>query len=248
MTPRGNPNVVGPSLIRVGYYRLRVTTSLGVGRLGREHVNELVHHITRMTLDPRKMHIAIRSEDQGKELLPQIAIGDRLALGVLPAPAKPPDVPLVIEALHDVRGVTHNLKRALLVLTQGRNDGHDLHALIRRVRGGAAGVTVASARPRPAPRTGIAAAGAVGMNLLHEFRVTHESDSVVKRVTASGSSPRRTWPSVTCSSTSRSAPRTAIHTSFKCLASPSYSSVSGRIPRTPAIGPLTTRTTSAIDI
>src|SRR5665213_1708924 len=233
MTPRGNPNVVGPSLIRVGYYRLRVTTSLGVGRLGREHVNELVHHITRMTLDPRKM---------------QIAIGDRLALGVLPAPAKPPDVPLVIEALHDVRGVTHNLKRALLVLTQGRNDGHDLHALIRRVRGGAAGVTVASARPRPAPRTGIAAAGAVGMNLLHEFRVTHESDSVVKRVTASGSSPRRTWPSVTCSSTSRSAPRTAIHTSFKCLASPSYSSVSGRIPRTPAIGPLTTRTSSAIDI
>src|SRR5665213_2137783 len=208
MTPRGNPNVVGPSLIRVGYYRLRVTTSLGVGRLGREHVNELVHHITRLTL------------------------------GVLPAPAKPPDVPLVIEALHDVRGVTHNLKRALLVLTQGRNDGHDLHALIRRVRGGAAGVTVASARPRPAPRTGIAAAGAVGMNLLHEFRVTHESDSVVKRVTASGSSPRRTWPSVTCSSTSRSAPRTAIHTSFTCLASPSYSSVSGRIPRTPAIGPV----------
>ena len=31
------------------------------------------------------------------------------------------------------------------------------------------------------------------MNLLHMVRVTHESDSVVKRVTASGSSPRRTW-------------------------------------------------------
>src|ERR1700692_1189634 len=98
--------------------RLRVTTPLGVGRFGRQDVHELVHRVSRMALDPRKAHVAFSVEDDREELLPQVAVGDRFTLGVLPAPPQPPDVPLVVEALHHVRGVADDLYWTLHVLAQ----------------------------------------------------------------------------------------------------------------------------------
>src|SRR5205823_3227315 len=54
---------------------------------------------------------------------------------------------------------------------------------------------------------------------------------------AAGSSPLARSPTVTCSSTARRLARTAIQTSRRRSAEPAYSTVSGPIPRTFAIGP-----------
>jgi len=97
--------------------RLRVTTSLGIGSLGREDVHELVHRVARMSLHPREAHVTFLIENQREELLHK----SRLATG-WPWSSSSPDEAirraLVVEALHDVRGVAHDLERTLFVLAQ----------------------------------------------------------------------------------------------------------------------------------
>src|SRR5665213_2023462 len=172
----------------------------------------------RMALDPRKRNLARTIERQREELFPQVTVGDRLALGVLPLAPKPAHVPLVLKALDHVGRIAHDLDGSLGVLTQCFNNRADFHPLIRRVRVAAARVLLVPTSPRPTARSRVTAARAVGMNSFHIRRVIQASGSVENLVTAGGRSPRSTCPRVTCSSTSRNVPRTATHTTWRCVA------------------------------
>src|SRR5664280_3130781 len=173
-----------------------------------------------MALHPRKRDLARTLERQREELFPQVAVGDRFALGVLPLTPKPAHVPLVLKALDHVGRVAHDLDGSLGVLAQRINDREDFHPLIRRVGVAAARVLLVPAGPRPTARSRVTAARAIGMNSFHIRRVIQASGSVENLVTAVGRSPRSTCPRVTCSSTSRNVPRIATHTSWRCVASP----------------------------
>jgi hypothetical protein len=50
-----------------------MTTPLGVGRFGGEHVDELVHRVTRVALHPRKVDVAFLVQCEREELLPEVS-------------------------------------------------------------------------------------------------------------------------------------------------------------------------------
>ena len=115
----------------------------------------------------RKLTATSEASASSMQRLPQVAVGHRLVLRVLPAAALPAPPPPVGEALDDVGRVAHHLHpvgRVGRQRPQGLERRGDLHALIGRVALGAAGVGPAGHGPGPPARTGIAPARAVGVH------------------------------------------------------------------------------------
>src|SRR3546814_14887522 len=75
-------------------------TLLRHGRLHGEPVDEVVHRVAGVALDPAERHVA-PIQHELDERLPQVAVGDGLALRVLPAPLHPALVPAIPAAVHD---------------------------------------------------------------------------------------------------------------------------------------------------
>src|SRR5713226_2215930 len=106
---------------------------------------------------------------QLEQRLPEIAILDGLLLGIAPAVGAPAEIPLVAEAVHDVRAVAVDGRGAAPAEGAQAFDGTgQLHALV----GGAcfaAGeldlVAVVDEDGGPAAGAGVTAAGAVGVDL-----------------------------------------------------------------------------------
>src|SRR6266852_2445975 len=126
--------------------------------------------------------------DQVQQGLPEIAVLDGLLLGVAPAIGAPAEIPLVAEAVHDIRAVAVDGHGAAPAEgTQALDGPGQLHALVRGV-GFAAGqldlVAVVDEDGGPAAGAGVTAAGAVRIHLdggrgvhgrqtfSHSFRVT----------------------------------------------------------------------------
>jgi hypothetical protein len=148
------------------------TIELRRDRFDGEAVDQVVHRIAAVALDPPERHVTGAHQlDQG---LPQVGVGDGLLLGVLPAVAFPLDPPAVAEAVHDVGRVRHDLDRhgrAVIVgercmAAKGVEHGVDLHALVGRVLLAARSVRLAARgdRPRPPARPGVPAARAIGVD------------------------------------------------------------------------------------
>src|SRR5258706_15670018 len=102
-----------------------------------------------MTFDPPEGDVAAL-EHVVDERLPQVTVGDRLALTVLPAALAPPDVPLVAKAVHDVRRVADHVERAV-ERPDGFEHGGDLHPLGGGVCLRPAGKRTLGNRPCPPP-------------------------------------------------------------------------------------------------
>src|SRR6516162_4343966 len=124
-----------------------------VGRQRCELVDSIVPAIARMALDPAEGDRHVRPEREGDEGLPEVAVGHRLALRVLPPATLPALPPTVGKTLDDVGGVAHDVDARGPVGqqgTQGLEHRGDLHALVGGVSLGAAGVAPPRDRPRPA--------------------------------------------------------------------------------------------------
>jgi hypothetical protein len=81
---------------------------LGPRRLHGKLVDQIVHRISRMALDPTEGDLTeLHDLDQW---LPQVAIGNRLLVTGDPVPAKPALPPSVPEAVDNVRRVAHDLQ------------------------------------------------------------------------------------------------------------------------------------------
>src|SRR5438477_7848358 len=107
--------------------------------------------------------------DQLQQRLPEISVLDGLLLRVAPAVGAPAEIPLVAEAVHDVRAVAVDGHGAAAGEGAQAFDGAgQLHALVGRV-GFAAGqldlVGGVDEDGGPTAGAGIAAAGAVGVDL-----------------------------------------------------------------------------------
>src|SRR2546428_11729245 len=107
--------------------------------------------------------------DQLQQRLPEVAVLDGLLLGVAPAVGAPAEIPLVAEAVHNIRAVAVDGRDAAAGESAQALDGTgQLHALVGRV-GFAAGqlglVAFVDEDGSPAAGAGIAAAGAVGVDL-----------------------------------------------------------------------------------
>src|SRR6266581_4188228 len=107
--------------------------------------------------------------DQLQQRLPEIAVLNRLLLRVAPAVGAPAEIPLVAEAVHNIRAVAVDCHGAAAGESAQALDGTgQLHALVGRV-GFAAGqldlVAVVDEDGGPAAGAGVTAAGAVGVDL-----------------------------------------------------------------------------------
>ncbi len=93
--------------------------------------------------------------DQVDQRLPEITIGDRLLLGVLPPASQPTAPPVVAEAVHDIGRVRHHLDRPRLGSEHAQCLEHrlDLHALVGGVRRPARSRSGTVGRHRPGPTT-----------------------------------------------------------------------------------------------
>src|SRR5688500_7582013 len=91
---------------------------------------------------------------------------------------------------------------------------------------------VGQVAPRLGVRDGFAVADEMGDQARAGYWETQASGSSVRAVTCFGSLPLIRWAIVTSSSTLRMLARSATQTSWSGSASPSYSSVSGRLERT----------------
>src|SRR5207249_4668821 len=116
-------------------------------------------------LEPRDIVLL----DQLQQRLPEIAVLDGLLLRVAPAVGAPAEIPLVAEAVHDIRAVAVDGHGAAAGEGAQALDGTgQLHALVGRV-GFAAGqldlVAVVDEDGSPAAGAGVTAAGAVGVDL-----------------------------------------------------------------------------------
>src|ERR1700722_20011538 len=92
-----------------------------VGRFGGQLVDPVVPAVARVPLDPPPRDTRLGGQRQLDQRLPQVAIGDRLSLGVQPVPPLPTLPPTVPEAVHDVRRVTHHLNLGYRLRRHGRN-------------------------------------------------------------------------------------------------------------------------------
>src|SRR5271170_2824017 len=73
-----------------------------IGGLGGQLVDPVVPAVTGVALHPTPADGDVGGQPQLYERLPQVAVGHRLVLRVLPAAAEPPPPPPVREALDDV--------------------------------------------------------------------------------------------------------------------------------------------------
>src|SRR5262245_13774783 len=142
---------------------------LGLGRLHRQHVDQVVHAVTRVTLDPAEADVppAPVLLDQR---LPQVPVGDRLLGRIGPAPPQPALPPAVPEAVHDVGGVADDVQVAGGMGPHGLQHGVDLHALVGAVGLVPAGVGAVGLGPGPASRPGVPQARAIRV---HDSRHRH---------------------------------------------------------------------------
>src|SRR5439155_9376780 len=134
-------------------------------RLARELVRSLVQRVAAVAT-----HLVpddLVAPALGEQPLPEIAIGDRLLLPVLPAGLLPALPPALTKAVHDVGAVRVEVD-APLARDRGEplDGGRELHALIRRVRLGTADDALLAGveddrRPAAGPR--VAGTGAVGI-------------------------------------------------------------------------------------
>src|SRR5213083_1887758 len=139
--------------------------SARLDRVTRELVHPLVQRITAVAA-----HLVpddVVASALGEQPLPEIPVGDGLLLPVLPAGLLPALPPTLAEAIHDVGAVRVEVD-APPPGDRGEplDSGGELHALVRRVRLGAADDTLLAGveddrRPATGPR--VSGAGAVGV-------------------------------------------------------------------------------------
>src|SRR5689334_8699811 len=102
------------------------------------------------------------------ELLPEVHVLDRLLVGRTPAAALPVVDPGRDALLHVERVRVHAHAAGPLERLERPDDGHELHAIVGRARFAAVDLLFGAFRPQdgaPAARAGIAAAGAVAVDL-----------------------------------------------------------------------------------
>ncbi len=162
MTPHHDEPATGQTTVTAGGRHARYTVGrtelgrrllaaarlLGDRRLDGEPVDQIVHRVVAVALDPGEPHIAA-FEHELDQRLPEVAVGHRLLLRVHPAapdPALPPAVP---EAVDDVGRVAADLERPAQGPYRLQGCG-ELHALVGRRRLGAAGEGATGHCPRPA--------------------------------------------------------------------------------------------------
>src|ERR1700683_4608337 len=147
-----------------GRRSLPAFAATGVGRRRGQLIDAVVPAVARMALDPADTAGLVGGRRQLYERLPQVAVGHRFVLGVLPVAPQPALPPAVGEALDDIGGVADDVDGARPVRrqrTQRLERRGDLHALVGGVAVGARGVGPARHRPGPAPGSRIAPAGTV---------------------------------------------------------------------------------------
>src|SRR6202453_5523145 len=138
-----------------------------IGRLGGHLVDPVVPAVTRVAFHPTPADRDLAGQRELDERLPEVAVGHRLVLRVLPTAAEPPLPPPVGEALDDVGRVADHLHPVGRLGREGAQRferGRDLHALVGRVPLGTAGIGAAGHGPGPATRPGISPARAVGVD------------------------------------------------------------------------------------
>src|SRR5439155_23461129 len=92
--------------------RLRPRTAqLASSRLDRQPVDEIVHRVVAVALDPAEGDVAA-APNLVDERFPQVAIGHRLAGLVHPVARQPSLPPSVAEAVHDIGRVADDLEVA----------------------------------------------------------------------------------------------------------------------------------------
>src|SRR3954447_20049123 len=165
MHPRPRTPTWGPPLSRVV---VRMSAGDDAAGLDREPVDEVVHRVAGVPLDPPEGDVPAVAHRQD-QWFPQVAVGDGLLGAVDPAPAQPPPPPAVPEAVDDVGGVAdhdegtlegpHRLERCT-----------DLHPLVGRRRFATARLPSVPGRPGPAAGAGVARAGAVRPDLQRPLR------------------------------------------------------------------------------
>src|SRR3954454_22848502 len=137
----------------------------GAAGLDREPVDEVVHLVPGMPLDPSEADVPTISNGDD-ERLPQVAVRHRLLRAVHPAAAQPAPPPGVPEAVHDVGRVADDGERT--VQRPHRLERRpDLHPLVRGLPLAAARLPAVLRGPRPAPGAGVTGARAVRPDLEH---------------------------------------------------------------------------------
>ena len=136
---------------------------LSVGRVDGEPVDEIVHGVPAVALDPSETDQVRAWPGRRDQRLPEIPVGDRLLLAVLPAPGQPPLPPAVPEAVDHVGRIAHHLERPPRVVTASRAAWISMRWLVVCA---AAPLAYAPSGhgPRPPTRTGVPQAGPVGVD------------------------------------------------------------------------------------
>ncbi len=150
---------------------LPAPAALGPGRLHGQAVHQVVHPVLGVPLHPCEAHPLRVRPNSLYERLPDVSVGDGLLGLVEPAPGQPPLPPAVPEAVDHVGRVAHHLEPPL----QRRHrlqGGPYLHALVRGLGVGPAGVAPAGYGPRPSAGPRVPEAGAVGVHLRDHDRLS----------------------------------------------------------------------------
>ena len=135
--------------------------STSVYGLNGQLICDVVPFITRVTLDPEKRDFPVL--DGRDKRLPEVLVGDRLLLRVLPTPSFPANPPLVPEAIDDVGAVAPDLQRTI-EMSYRVEDRLNLHTLVRRWIFRPRGPRAAWNHPRPAARAGVSRTCTVGVD------------------------------------------------------------------------------------
>src|SRR5487761_1033407 len=196
MTGDGRGVAAGPANAPAGESRRARPPGLCRRGGGRQLVDDVVPAVTRMTLHPLEPHGGASVQRELKQRLPQVPVGDRLALGVAPSSPAPSDPPPLEEAVHHVGRVPAHEHAVGPCLgkegLQGAQHGRHLHPLVGRRRCGAALEPAAGDDPRPTAPPGVPEAGSVGV----DDRGGHR-----RRSTTAPRRTRRAVPWTPCSST-----------------------------------------------
>lgn len=123
-----------------------------------------------MTLHPLELDQPPRAidVDQG---LPEVAVSNRLFLGVLPAPGQPAFPPRIPEAIHHIRrvGTNRNWQTGFDMGAKRLKHGLKFHALVGGRRRPTRATFAVDLRPGPSTRAGIARTSPVRVD--HQIRV-----------------------------------------------------------------------------
>ena len=173
-----------------------------------------------MSLDPLEPDGAVVGGDCFDHWLPEVSIGHRLALAVLPTSSLPARPPPIVEALDHIGRITDDQHISLRVASKCLEGSENLHSLIGRRRLRPRCALAIGNRPGPSTGARIPKAGTIGVDR-GRHRGCHASGSSMREVTSTGRFPAATSAKVTLSRTRRSAARTATQTSWRCSAAPS---------------------------